>query len=432
MELTDVTPGGAPQGPATTGRYLVLMDTDTVAQATKTVNSATGVALSTMGATEAPEAVAAALKEGASVVFPELGVGVFAGDPEQTRALGGMAEGEGGIIAVEPERIVHAIDDGLDDYLRGFRDGVNQAVEKALAHPAAAAGPEVAAKYQDETAFTWGLQATRVDQSKFSGKGVRVAVLDTGVDLTHPDFQSRPIVTASFISGEDVQDGHGHGTHCIGTACGPRKPMRSPRYGVAYNAEIYAGKVLSNRGFGSDGGILAGINWALGRGCAIVSMSLGAAAEPGQPFSQVYEMVARRLLARGSLIIAAAGNESRRPASIKPVGHPANCPSIIAVGAVDSNLDVAWFSCAGLEAQGGQVDIAAPGVDVLSSWPFGERYRRLNGTSMATPHVAGIAALMLEANPAMGGGPLGWLLLQSARRLDLPARDIGAGLVQAP
>ncbi|MGB9634424.1 MAG: S8 family serine peptidase, partial [Chloroflexaceae bacterium] len=370
MELMDAMPGGAAQAPATTGRYLVLMDPEAVAQAMKTVNSATGVEFSPMGATEAPEAVAAALQAGASVVFPELGVAVFAGDPQQTRALGGVTEGVGGIIAVEPERVVHIFDDSVTDYLRGYRDGVNQAIDRALAEAAAAIGAEAVVPTQNETAFTWGLQATRVDRSQLSGKGVRIAVLDTGMDLTHPDFQSRPIVTASFISGEEVQDGNGHGTHCIGTACGPRGPSRSPRYGIAYNAEIYAGKVLSNQGYGSDGGILAGINWALGKGCAIISMSLGAPVQPGQSFSQVYETVAQRLLARGSLIIAAAGNESRRPGSIKPVGHPANCPSIIAVAAVDPNLNVAWFSSAGLEGQGGQVDIAAPGVNVLSSWPF--------------------------------------------------------------
>lgn len=194
MELMDAMPGGAAQAPVTTGRYLVLMDPEAVAQAMKTVNSATGVELSPMGATEAPEAVAAALQAGASVVFPELGVAVFAGDPQQTRALGGVAEGVGGIIAVEPERVVHIFDDSVTDYLRGYRDGVNQAIDRALAEAAAAIGAEAVAPTQNETAFTWGLQATRVDRSQLSGRGVRVAVLDTGMDLTHPDFQSRPIV----------------------------------------------------------------------------------------------------------------------------------------------------------------------------------------------------------------------------------------------
>jgi subtilisin len=102
------------------------------------------------------------------------------------------------------------------------------------------------------------------------------------------------------------------------------------------------------------------------------------------------------------------------------------------VGALDSQLRIARFSCGGINPQGGQVDIGAPGVAVRSSWKRPLTYRTISGTSMATPHVAGIAALLKEANSAMVGGALGWLLLQSSRRLDLPARDAGAGLVQAP
>ena len=95
--------------------------------------------------------------------------------------------------------------------------------------------------------------------SPYSGRGIKVAVLDTGMNVNHPDFAGRNPVTQSFIPGEAVEDGHGHGTHCIGTACGPRTPGQPPRYGVAYDAHIHAGKVLSDRGSGSDQGILAGI-----------------------------------------------------------------------------------------------------------------------------------------------------------------------------
>jgi subtilisin family serine protease len=142
--------------------------------------------------------------------------------------------------------------------------------------------------------------------------------------------------------------------------------------------------------------------------------------------------VARRALAAGTLIIAAAGNESNRPAFIAPVGHPANCPSILAVGALDPMLQVSFFSCGARNPQGGQVDIAAPGRNVRSSWLLPQQYNSISGTSMATPHVAGIAALWLQANPAMGGGVLGWLLLQNAQHLPLLASDVGAGLVRAP
>jgi subtilisin family serine protease len=234
------------------------------------------------------------------------------------------------------------------------------------------------------------------------------------------------------VQGEEAQDGHGHGTHCIGTACGPRKPGQLPRYGVASDAEIYAGKVLNNQGSGTDANILAGINWALANKCAIISMSLGAPVQVGQTYSLVYESVARRALAAGTLMIAAAGNESEPPQLIAPVGHPANCPSVIAGGALDNKLNVAWFSSGARNPQGGQVDIAGPGVNIRSSWPRPKLYNTISGTSMATPHVAGIAALYAEAEPAMRGAPLAWLLLQYARRLTLPTRDVGVGFVQAP
>jgi subtilisin family serine protease len=283
-----------------------------------------------------------------------------------------------------------------------------------------------------DTDTTWGLKATGVVGTTFSGKGVRIAVLDTGFDAGHPDFVGRQVTRASFISGETADDGHGHGTHCIGTACGPRQPQRLPAYGVASEAVIFAGKVLSNQGRGADGGILAGIDWAIRNTCTVISMSLGAPVAVGGGFSTVYETVAQRALAAGSLIVAAAGNESSRPGRIAPVGHPANCPSIIAVAALDSSLAIARFSSGGVNPRGGQVDIAAPGVAVRSSMPRPRVYATMSGTSMATPHAAGLVALHAEANPGMKGASLGWLLLQSGRRLTLPNRDIGAGLAQAP
>jgi subtilisin family serine protease len=176
----------------------------------------------------------------------------------------------------------------------------------------------------DETAFTWGLQAIGALDSTATGDGVWLAVLDTGVDVDHPDLVGRNLVTSSFITGEFVHDGHGHGTHCIDSACGPRTVDGWPGYGVAYEDDIYAGKVLSNEGFGDDGGILAAISWAIANGCRVVSMSLGSDIEPATPHSRVYERVARRAMDRGTLIIAAAGNASNRPGQVAPLGHPAN------------------------------------------------------------------------------------------------------------
>jgi len=260
------------------------------------------------------------------------------------------------------------------------------------------------------------------------GAGIKVAVLDTGLDLGHPDFSGRSIFTQTFV-GEPVQDLHSHGTHCIGTAMGPKCVATGPRYGVAYEAEIYAGKVLSNAGSGTDGQILAGINWAVANRCHVISMSLGAQA----PASVAYEQVARRALAAGSVFIAAAGNDSKRNQNlIRPVSRPSNCVSILSVAAVDTRFQVANFSNRGTTVAGGQVDIAGPGVDVFSCAPMPLRTRVLSGTSMATPHVAGIAALWAQVRPAATAADLWRLLIVNARRLRLPAVDVGAGLVQAP
>jgi subtilisin family serine protease len=269
---------------------------------------------------------------------------------------------------------------------------------------------------------TWGLIATGVLNSKYTGQGIKVAVLDTGMDLQHPDFVGRLITPSSFVPGQQVQDLHGHGTHCIGTACGPRAPAKVPRYGIAHNAHIFAGKVLSNSGIGSVGGILAGINWAIANGCQVISMSLGSKAGP-QVF---YEQAAQRALAAGSLIIAAAGNDSNRPSYIYPTGAPANSPSVVAVAALDVNHNVATFS------NGGKIEIAGPGVDVFSSLPMPRQYGTFSGTSMATPHVAGIAALIAESNAGYRGAALGARLKTLAQTLPHPVSDVGAGLVQAP
>jgi subtilisin len=446
----EISGASQPAG-GTTGRSLVLFADGGAEAGMQALQEAVGVEVVAAAGEESAPA------EGGGILFESLGVAVVDAPPEQVI----QAAGESAILAVEPERIVYALEatryappatngqaalpqaapagplaqaaetGALSaEYLRGYREAVLHLTDGVAAGGAAAAGATIAAV--DESQATWGLQATKVVNCCRTGKGIRVAVLDTGFDLQHPDFAGRSVTTQSFIAGEAVQDGHGHGTHCIGTALGAKCPGVRPRYGIAYEAEIYAGKVLSNAGSGADAGILAGIEWAVQNGCAVISMSLGAATQPGQAFSQVFERVALRAQEKGTLIVAAAGNESQRPAVVNPVGHPANCPSIMAVAALDVQGAIARFSNRGINPDGGQVDIAGPGVDVHSSWPLPTRYRRISGTSMATPHVAGIAALHAEAEPAARGAALGRLLTGGAQRLTLPSSDVGAGMVQAP
>ena len=404
-------PVGSEDG--TTGRLLVLLAEGAErGPVTRGLARAAGVKVASSAdlGVDAP----ADLEAGGALYLDTLGVVVIQPEADQLAAVAEASGAADGVIAVEPERIVYAIDDPMSDYVQGFRDGVDDLAERVLAQGGGGGGGEPAATETFlDTDTTWGLKATGVVGTTFTGKGVRIAVLDTGFDSGHPDFVGRQVTRASFISGETADDGHGHGTHCIGTACGPRQPQRLPAYGVASEAEIFAGKVLSNQGRGADGGILAGIDWAIRNTCTVISMSLGAPVAVGGGFSTVYETVAQRALTAGSLIVAAAGNDSSRPGRIAPVGHPANCPSIIAVAAIDSSLAIARFSSGGMNLRGGQVDIAAPGVAVRSSVPRPRLYATMNGTSMATPHAAGLVALHAQANPGMKGASLGWLLLQS-------------------
>lgn len=385
-----------------TGRHIILLRDTLGRGGVQTLHQVAGLRVGVSsdheGTPQGPR-----ISEGEGLLFHRLGAGLVHVDPDQLMALRARIGAD--LVAIEPERFVRAI-------------------ELASGPP-----PQPA---PDETQLTWGLQATRVARSQFSGRGVRLAVLDTGLDLQHPDFVTRSIVSRSFVADEAVDDANGHGTYCAGVACGPSSPAQPPRYGVAGDAELYVGKVIGDDGNGADGNILAGIDWAVRGGCAVISLSVGTPVAPGEPYSPLYEQVAQRALAAGTLIIAAAGNDSLRPDSIAPVDHPANCPSILAVAAIDEYLRIAPFSCGGINTDGGEINLAAPGVAIRSSWTRPDLYRTDSGTSMATPYVAGIAALLAEANPAIRGHDLQALLTQCAQPLALPARDVGAGLIQAP
>ncbi|PPQ17849.1 protease [Bradyrhizobium sp. AC87j1] len=386
--------------------------------------------------------------DGADVqYFERFGIAIVRRDGERLRPMVERAMQQKIVSAVRPERTYRALGGAgmqraeapqasfagvatLDqDYLRGYRDGISELVDRLLGNEVAE-GERAAVARVDETAATWGLQAARVIGSGLTGAGIRVAVLDTGFDHTHQDFVGRAVTKKLFASRSSEDDVHGHGTHCIGTACGPMRPTSGPRYGIAYEAEIYAGKVLGDDGFGTDRSIIAGMDWALDQGCQVISMSLGAATRLGDQPSDDYEQIGQVCLDAGTLVIAAAGNESLRPQRIAPVGSPANASTIMAVAAVDSTLRIASFSCGGMNPDQ-EVDIAAPGVAILSSIP-GNNYDRWDGTSMATPHVTGVAALIAQSNNAFRGWALWARLLQISKRLRFPPRDIGKGFVQAP
>lgn len=271
MSSSDGTEGLGPAAGVTqtTGRYVVVF-ADVDIDSSEALRSIAGVSAVASSRDFDDQAVDMAEAAGAeAVALQELGIAVVAADPDQVGALQTSAQARGNVVAVVPELIHHVMPSS--DYVGGYVDGVTDLAGRLGVEPAEPSlnGPQdVSARvtYQDTDQLTWGLQATLAASSGQSGRGVRVAVLDTGMDIRHPDFVGRSVTPQSFVAGESVEDGHGHGTHCIGTACGPQAPTGSRRYGVAYEADIWVGKVLSNQGSGSDGGILAGINWAVANG----------------------------------------------------------------------------------------------------------------------------------------------------------------------
>ena len=369
-----------------------------------------------------------ALGDASSLIFPELNVAVMTApattEPSFTQ-MAAAAEPDSPILAIEPETFVFPSGEDWQAYIRGFAAAAAR-ISQDLGGSAGGAVTRAPAPHEEEAAVaaaTWGLVTIRATASRFSGAGIKVAILDTGFDFRHPDFQGRAFTQQSFITNQTPQDGNGHGTHTAGTACGPRGPMGVPRYGTAYDAQIFVGKVLSNTGSGSTATVLAGMNWAVANRCHVISMSLGA---DGVPPQAAYTQAGQAALNAGCLMIAAAGNASRRPGTIAPTGSPGNSPTIMSVAALDANLQVAFFS------SGGKVEIAGPGVNVFSSWPLPQRYQTESGTSMATPHVAGAAALWAQSSPALRGHSLWNALVQHARHLPFPITDVGAGLVQCP
>lgn len=302
-------------------------------------------------------------------------------------------------------------------------------------HQIFAIGPEAdvagspSPHFLDTGRDSWGIEATKANASRFTGRGIDVAVLDTGIDATHPDLNSGNLQQQrSFLFGSDANDRNGHGTHCSGVIVGNKDPTEAPQYGVAVGVNLYVGKVLDGDGTGSVRSILAGLNWAIAQRCHVVSMSVGA--DIRSP-AMMFEEAGRRALKAGTMVVAAAGNNAdRQDKEWGFVTRPANSRFVMAVGAVDRELQLANFSVRSSFVEGGAVDIVAPGVEVFSAWPGRERYRSISGTSMATPFVAGIAALYAEAF-GIRGDELWKRLIEEAKSLPSPTVDAGAGLVQA-
>jgi subtilisin family serine protease len=256
-------------------------------------------------------------------------------------------------------------------------------------------------------------------RSGYDGRGVKVAVLDTGYDATHPDLANRVSAAASFVPGVGPGDGHGHGTHVASTVGGSGTASAGRRAGVAPKADLLVGKVLDDAGSGLESWIIAGMEWATAQGARVVNMSLGGLPTDGSdPLSLAVDSLSERT---GALFVVAAGNAGPRE---RTVGTPGAAAAGLTVGAVDRDDDLATFSSRGPRLGDGSVkpELTAPGVDIVAARSAGTSmgrdvdrwYTTASGTSMAAPHVAGAAAILAQRHPEWTGRQLKSVLIGSA------------------
>lgn len=271
-------------------------------------------------------------------------------------------------------------------------------------------------------------------QAGYTGAKVPVAVLDTGIDDTHPDLRRRITATRNFTTGAGVRDTDGHGTHVASTIAGTGKASGGRYTGVAPGANLLVGKVCDGSGC-PESAILAGMEWAVAAGAKVVNLSLGGQDTAGD---DPLELAIDRLSAsHGTLFVVAAGNDGGYGA--ETVSSPASADAALAVGAVDDEDALASFSSRGPRVHDAALkpEIVAPGVEITAARSRfsdrgrrGERYVALSGTSMATPHVSGAAAILVQQHPDWTGAQLKAALVGSAKPLvDTGVYEQGAGRV---
>ena len=282
------------------------------------------------------------------------------------------------------------------------------------------------------------IHAPEVWDAGYDGAGVSVAVLDSGFDGTHPDLQGVVADAKNFTTDPSVDDGNGHGTHVASTIAGSGAASDGLRKGVAPGAQLLVGKVLNDAGVGQDSEVLAGMQWAVDQHADVVSMSLGGDASDG---TDVLSRAIDELSASSdSLFVVAAGNNGFAGAS--SVTAPGTASSALTVGAVDVDDKLADFSGRGPRYGSFALkpEVVAPGVDVTAARATGtelgpivdDYYTTISGTSMATPHVAGLAALLKQRHPQWDGEKLKAVIASSTVAIpDASGIDAGSGRVDA-
>lgn len=300
----------------------------------------------------------------------------------------------------------------------------------SLGSPLASVAIAAAALTDDQE--TWGRKAVRAPARAPTGSGVKVCIVDSGLDTDHPDFVGRPNTTLKgFPRATMVEDFNGHGTHCAGIICGPASIASPPRYGVAPGVELFVANVFGASADTSAALVMTAVEWAISQHCDIVSLSLQAEEDDGAHSSlakdvRQFERLAKRALKAGTLLVACTGNSSDRDdKKVKKAAFPARCPSVLAVGGITNRIEVMSMSNSGAEVFG-------PG-DAIQSATMGGTHGALSGTSMAAAFVSGVAALYAERHPNLRGIDLLTKLRNSGgTSISLPRNEFPASLVLSP
>jgi subtilisin family serine protease len=303
-----------------------------------------------------------------------------------------------------------------------------------------AADDDVERVWPDLPVHTWLddsvplLEVPHVWTDSGRGSGVKIAIVDTGIDLAYPDFKDRIRATRDFTGKGSVADGHGHGTHVAGIAAGSGAAGGGRYVGVAPEALLYVAKVLDDNGGGMMSDVMAGIEWAVDEGAQVINLSLGAPG-PGNG-DDALSTLCDAAVEEGAIVCAAAGNSGPGAST---VGPPGVARLVITIGATNKSDGIASFSSRGPTADGrGKPDVVFPGVGIVASraagtsmgTPVSDHYTSANGTSMATPHATGAVALLLEAYPHLTPAEVKDVLIRSAKDLGMDGNSQGSGRVQ--
>lgn len=274
--------------------------------------------------------------------------------------------------------------------------------------------------------------APQVWQAGFTGKGIKVAIVDTGIDPTHPDFTGRIVDTKDF-TGQGV-DNHGHGSHVAGIIGGTGAASGGKYKGVAPECNYYIAKVLRGDGSGSTSDVMAGVEWAVQQGAQVINLSLGS--DGACDGTDALSVLCDSAMDKGSVMCIAAGNAG---SGASTVGSPGCAKKVITIGATSKTDQVADFSSRGPTSDNRvKPDVCFPGVNIVScrakgttmGTPVNDLYVSASGTSMATPHAAGSCALLLQANPGLTPQQVKDILMNTAKNLGLDANTQGTGRAQ--